>query len=89
MLISYFRVHRPLTPPYVRFRIRQWADTIDTHDDQTLRPLTLDLPDEEVYFVRLRDEDGRGLEPHVECSFFNQDSSGSGPQQGASAGMRQ
>ena len=49
----------------------------------------LDLPDEEVYFVRLRDEDGRGLEPHVECSFFNQDSSGSGPQQGASAGMRQ
>ena len=169
--------------------IRQWADTIDTHDDQTLSPLTLDLPDEEVYFVRLRlndgarvvsentyvesrtpgqwqalcqlpktrlgitqefhregpahkgtvmltndsdtpalmvrlnlkgsdggqilpvvysdnylhlmpgerkvvtvsyrDEDGRGLEPHVECSFFNQDTSGSGPQQGASAGMRQ
>ena len=77
--------------------MQQWADTIDTHDDQTLRPLMLDLPDEEVYFVRLRLEDGRGLEPHVECSFFNQDvecsffnqdTSGSGPQQGASAGMR-
>ena len=42
-----------------------------------------------VVTVSYRDEDGRALEPHVECSFFDQDTSGSRPQQDASAGMRQ
>ena len=34
--------------------IRQWTSTVDSHDDQTLQPLTIELPNDDVYFIRLR-----------------------------------
>ena len=34
--------------------IRQWTSSVDSHDDQTLQPLTIELPNDDVYFIRLR-----------------------------------